>query len=122
VHDQVWEGDEMSEYKNCPVCGANDWHELTWLSVLPDRVYCTNCGMIVHKERINDRVIQWVPVGERLPKEEGEYCVVIKYKSGTEYTAIRSWMCDDVWYDDADETEYPVTHWLDDHTKWEEKS
>jgi hypothetical protein len=60
--------------------------------------------------------MRWVPVSERPPKDEGEYYVVIQYNGGTIYTAIRSWMCDDVWYDDATETEYPVTHWIDDHT------
>jgi hypothetical protein len=130
----------MSEYKNCPVCGANDWRPLDWLSALPDRVCCAGCGTIIHKDRINCRVLEWVPVGERLPDVSREYYCKIEIEGGMIifnsvyfFAKTKKWgngyypRYDTSGNDDEQAericSEYSnsiVTHWLDDRT-WEVK-
>jgi hypothetical protein len=88
VHDKIWKGDEMSEYKNCPVCGANDWHGsvtrecgVGWTVVV-----CRVCNTSIRAANINDRIIQWVPVAERLPKLNKVVFVKIDAEKGQNIT------------------------------------
>jgi hypothetical protein len=74
-------------------------------------------------KNINKRVIQWVPVAERLPEDEKEHHVksdmddffVCKFVDGKWRIWDDGIKCYRKFIDE-------VTHWLDDHTFDKEKS
>jgi hypothetical protein len=114
----------MSEYKNCPVCGGE--FDYLYGENKPPYAKCHNCGLEMSIKNINRRVIQWVPVGERLPdgiKPEGEivatyWCrVVSKVEPHHEWCVPVHFIDGKFWGWGNEE----ITHWLDDHTKWEDK-
>ena len=115
----------MSEkLEACPVCGKNDWRSLDWLSALPDSAYCTGCGTIIPINHIDDRVMQWVPVAERLPDKDGYYIVKKAVTHSLKYDTCKfkdgKWfLC---WEGCETRSARAVTHWLDDHTFDKEKS
>jgi hypothetical protein len=108
----------MSELKNCPFCGSENIKEEE--TDFTTRVVCDDCWCQSHSsEKWNLRVIQWVPVAEKLPKDDAKhYCKL--YGSWIEY-----WPC---YYSGADKTWYEVYNdgyfektdcvifWQDDHT------
>ena len=100
--------------KNCPVCGNNNWKNSE-----PYICDCGNCGTRIPYIHINDRVMQWNDVADKLPKDERIYKV--RYKNGEFSDAYYSrehktwvYVCDDGW--ESKLNHETVKFWEEDHT------
>jgi len=134
----------MSKYlKPCPVCGKNDWKvvsatirelampviasygtEYCNLFFSGEQFMCLQCATIIQEKHIDDRVMQWVPVAERLPDKDGYYIVKKAVTHSLKYDTCKfkdgKWfLC---WEGCETRSARAVTHWLDDHTFDKEKS
>lgn len=105
----------MNELKPCPFCGSTTSLEMSESNYPNDKYVVCNfnkggCGGSTGSGDSDEEAIQkwnrreaqrWIPVSERLPKENGTYWICDKYGDVTDLSFIDG---EFVWND--------VTHWM----------
>jgi ribosomal protein S27AE len=114
----------MSENKPCPYCGGTNLDEFD--DIIDNTgwwVHCGKCGAQAPLDKWNRRVMQWVPVAERLPEKDGYYIVKKAVTHSLKYDTCafkdgKWYLC---WEGCETRSARSITHWLDDHTFDEEQ-
>jgi hypothetical protein len=70
------------------------------------------CGATIPTKHINDRVLDWVPVTERLPDKDGKYFVLCRSEHA-KFGKDTRWFVDGKFFEGVG---IPVM-WLDDRTQ-----